>query len=1110
MVALSASTEAGFTDYDISLAAATGPPIAEAGFSITPLAPTYTLNSDGEAQTQQQDIVLLGGHTQTAFINMSQVALFSLPQESWTFLPVEQPGDLKTDLAPRQEVTEVEPRSGHTAVLSEDGSTVFLFGGWVGDVSTPAQPQMAILEFGSAYGGTGGWKWSIPEASSSSPLASGEGIYGHGAAMLPGGVMMIVGGYSTSSSASTKRQETSGESRTWLYNTTSKIWVNSYSPPPADAQASSNATNQSHAQAVGLGTGLGIGGALLLGVVAFYFWYSKRVKRAREDRGRALLSRSSDASFGGARIEHPFMQMDSGIDGRASDVSAPDHYWNVWDQTPGTYPMREPQMEQQTGSGTGLFLNVPSPTRGLRKGVAGKNYHYHAAPSYDEQRTSRLSGNIPPIAEREDEDDSMTGREREEETLVRAQQRLRAIERALAMEDPFADDAQELPNPLGSHPPSFENVGKETVRRVPTSANRLSAMPARKPIMNKGGEPNWTSYEDVPAQQPLLSVDTGRTSPIKSLEDRTVSTLSDKSQRTNSLTRTMSTRSGAILQAAMAARSTSDSSPEQYAASEAQTHPMSSTEGGRKSPYHWQSRARSSTAGSANQGPPLSASDGDSFTTANSTFADLQNQGEALLGGRLVADRDDPYQRAMAAHSNTRHGMPSVAFRNEPPQIAPLPPRRRQGWMGSLRRALNVVSMAGERSFSMTSNGTFRAPNEHDEQEPASAILPKSRSRLPIGSTPRRAASDGGALLRQKRGQKDWAEDNLFPRYRDDPDPGDWGEPARSSLDEQQAEEDWDVEDAANKRDVQVMFTIPKSRLRVVNATDTDRLSTRSASESQVSRSGSHRSISASAGAIRQQGSVRTLRAKFEGQSEKGSLPSTAEEAGTTAGEESRWEEKFCHVLSCLRVRKSDALPRMRMLKWCGRAAVQLADCYQKGALLPSTHFSAPTATEGRFHIPPGEGINIAKLNENELRQRCLTQEHNLIFYLVRIVPVSLLRNTVRLKFRISELSRIKRHGPIGGRVNLHVLHDLLRCEHPLRTRWWRCTATSKRVPSIIDDIGMVFRGKHDNGGSSGTDKDLTGCNIGEDRCSPFALLIWRLANVVGAICLSPLRAVIA
>ncbi|OTA24341.1 hypothetical protein BTJ68_12573 [Hortaea werneckii EXF-2000] len=327
----------------------------------------------------------------------------------------------------------------------------------------------------------------------------------------------------------------------------------------------------------------------------------------------------------------------------------------------------------------------------------------------------------------------------------------------------------------------------------------------------------------------------------------------------------------------MAARSTSNSSPEQYAASEGQAHTLSSSEGGRKSPYHWHSRARSSTAGSANQVAPPSASDGDSFTTAHSTFADLQNQGEALLGGRLLADRDDPYQRAMAAHSNARHD-------------CALPARRRQGWMGSLRRALNVVSMAGERSFSMTSNGTFRAPNELDEREPASAILPRPRTRFPIGSTPRRAASDGGALLRQKRGQKDWAEDNLFPRYRDDPDPGDWGEPARSSMDEQQAEEDWDVEDAANNRDVQVTFTIPKSRLRVVNATDTDRLSTRSASESQISRSGSHRSISA--GAVRPQGSVRTLRAKFEGQSEKGILPSTAEEAGATAGVETRCEEK--------------------------------------------------------------------------------------------------------------------------------------------------------------------------------------------------------------------------
>ncbi|KAK0270158.1 hypothetical protein LTR35_014406 [Friedmanniomyces endolithicus] len=47
---------------------------------------------------------------------------------------------------------------------------------------------------------------------------------------------------------------------------------------------------------------------------------------------------------------------------------------------------------------------------------------------------------------------------------------------------------------------------------------------------------------------------------------------------------------------------------------------------------------------------------------------------------------------------------------------------------------------------------------------------------------------------------------------------------------EEEEEEDWDVEGAARKRDVQVMFTVPKARLRVVNA-DMDRASMRSASE---------------------------------------------------------------------------------------------------------------------------------------------------------------------------------------------------------------------------------------------------------------------------------------
>ncbi|TKA27143.1 hypothetical protein B0A50_04480 [Salinomyces thailandicus] len=865
MLIMSAAEQAGKTDYDISLAASNGPPIAEAGFTITPLAPTYSLNSAGEVQTQQQDFVLLGGQTQSAFINMSQVALYSLPQESWTFLPVAQPGNAKTDLAARQTATEVEPRSGHTAVLSEDGSSVIMFGGWVGGVETPAQPQLAVLEFASGYGGSGDWTWNAI-STSDSPLAPGEGVYGHGAAMLPGGIMMVVGGHPIASSSGTRsKRETSADgTQIWLYNTTSKQWIDSYDPPVLNAPAANSAdSGSSHAQAVGLGTGLGIGGAFLVALVAFYFWYSKRVKRARENRGQALLSRSSNGSFIGTQLDHPFLN-DSGIDGHGGDAVGMSRFWNAWDHGNGGYSAHEPQMEQDVDAAgaTGLFMNVPSPTRGLRKGVPGKNYQYHAAPQYNEQRTGRVIGSIHPIAEREDEDDSLTGRE--EETLAQAQRRLRAIELALAIEDPFAD--QEPPNPLGSHPPSPEHGGEDTVGRVPSVASRVSAMPSRQPTVMKTETPNWSTMEDDPTAYPL-HVDTGRASPTKT-DERTASTLSDMSRRSTSLTRTMSTRTGAILQAALAARAASNSSPEHSWSSEGRAL---STSGGRKSPLYYHTRGRSSTAGS---GAPNSAgADAESFTTAKTTFIDLQSQGEALLGGRPMADRDDPYQRAMAAHGGTRDFVPPMPTSNVP---RPAPPRRRQGWMGSIRRALNVVSI-GERSFSMTSNG---------EQASSTSSPTKQRTHIPIGMAPRRAASDGGALLRQKRGEKDWADGNQWPRYRDDPDPGDWGHPARSSLEEQQAEEDWDVEDAANKRDVQVMFTIPKSRLRVVNATDTDKLSLRSASEGHISRSGSTRSGQG----LRHEGSVRTLRARSEG--EKGLLPSTEEEGDASMESGPFWDEK--------------------------------------------------------------------------------------------------------------------------------------------------------------------------------------------------------------------------
>jgi hypothetical protein len=862
MVQVSPDTsQPGSDEFNLSLVAARGPPIAEAGFSVTPLTPTYSANISGTPQTQQQDFVLLGGHTQSAFINMSQVALFSLPQESWTFLPVSQPSGAKTDLTARDSSNIVTPRSGHSAVLSEDGTSIIIFGGWVGDVTNPADPQLAVLEF-SGYGSDSDWSWSIPTQSGSGP-ASGSGLYGHGAVMLPGNVMMIMGGYTipASSSSRVKRDSQTPNGQNYLYNATSNTWLQSYTPPASvAAQASDHSSGGAltrTSQQVGLGAGLGIGAAILVSLVAFYFWYSKRLKRVREERTRALLSRSFDGSFLG-NVEQPFLS-DAGIDGRGGDTAGVGRFWNVWDQSTGTYPQRATEMRESNAAGsTGLFVEVPSPTRGLRKGVASKNYQYHPAPRYDDKGLSRGSGNIHPIAEREDEDaQSMRRPGSRADDLTEAEQKLREVERVLTSEDPFATGK---PNPLGSHPvsPDLDVWPGDTVRRVPTGASRISTHPNRQSGKGRAEEPNWV--EDREPGEHLL-IDTGRVSPTKT-DERTSSTLSERSQHSttssNSITRTMSTRTGAMLAAAMAVRDHANGSPEHSSSSESRSQTMS-TSGGRKSPFSYQARARSSTNGSAHAGAPRSAgTDADSFMTAQSNFVELQHQGEALLGSRPVMDRDDPYHRAMAAHSSTRASAALAVYENG---AAPLvPPRRRQGWMGSLRRALVYM---GDRSLSLT--GTSE---RYTDDPNASSSSPIKERRIP-----RRAVSDGGALLRQKRGQKDW-EDGQWPRYRDDPDPGDWGEPGRSSFEKQQAEEDWDVEGAAEKRDVQIMFTVPKAKLRVVNA-DMDRASLRSASDGALSRSGSTQTI-------RRERSLNTTRARSEGDGLL--LPSTVEELEPVEG----------------------------------------------------------------------------------------------------------------------------------------------------------------------------------------------------------------------------------
>ena len=151
-------------------------------------------------------------------------------------------------------------------------------------------------------------------------------------------------------------------------------------------------------------------------------------------------------------------------------------------------------------------------------------------------------------------------------------------------EDPFTDAE---PNPLGSHP-VFPIAG-DTVRRVPTGASRVS-VPPRKPIPSAQETANWT-VEPGPSDARYEDY-TGRISPSKS-DDRTSSTLSERSTASsNSITRTMSTSTGAVLAAALAANR-HEAGPETSPAEERSS--TMTTNGSRKSISYFRTRARSST-----------------------------------------------------------------------------------------------------------------------------------------------------------------------------------------------------------------------------------------------------------------------------------------------------------------------------------------------------------------------------------------------------------------------------------------------------------------------------------------------------------------------------------
>jgi hypothetical protein len=839
MLKLSPSSTSSPSTYDASLSATSSlRPVPEAGFTLTGLVPTYSNSSTGIV-TQARNYVLLGGHTKTAFIDTMQVALFSLPQEAWTFQKVNARTVTGTELAIKGKSTRSstskapDSRSGHTAVLSDDGSAIVVFGGWVGDINTPADPQLLILRLGSGYGGNGDWGWELPEAGGAG-LNAGEGIYGHGAVMLPGGVMMVAGGTKIgASSAKAKRDDASGA---LFLNTTSMTWEPSYTNPEyvpgagGVSSTSSSSSTDDKSRKVGIGAGVGVGLAAVIGAIIVYFWYSRRLKakkyEAREKNLQALsqvaqregdwwgssgemVQRSSTSS---QSLGNRSIQAGTGSRNGYGPVS---HSGNYDDSDQGINYAMAPE-----GGSRNAISRKPPNARNARG-------FYQPAPvstvqpysMYDHNRTNSLgtSGVIHPIYEA-DEDADITSTQ-----ILDPNRPTTGSEHS----DPFDDPPSGTNPPISIQPPFNAHTRTSQHRSLgpETAAEREQDV--------KEWVADWAAADAILQAQSHSRThsltQSDRLSPTKDT-DRTASNLSERSAITLSRNDSTTTRSNSLT--AFFAGSGAGWNPFSASARAAPEGVFYS--GGNISPS-------SDNSGGTTGKPPRSAGSSNndssngssSFVTAPSQssvgFAGLRAESETLLGSAIQTS-DTSYSH----HPYDEPGSPSKSK----------PLRPRPGWLGSLKKVLRCgeemwVPSPGleteERKGGEVFEGVGLAPrfdvDKEGEWEPA--------KRSPTSST---------MLWRRKQGRGDWedsADDGVDPSgsrlSRGESmrgfGPGTYGDEHAHGDGE---EEEWDIEKAIQRRVVQVMFTVPKERLRVVNqdevASEDGSLSEVTGSEKDVSR----------------------------------------------------------------------------------------------------------------------------------------------------------------------------------------------------------------------------------------------------------------------------------
>lgn len=785
-----------YTSESTTASSGPPPPIAEAGFTFTALTPALS-NRSGTV-SQEISHVLLGGHTQRAFINMSTAAVWNLPEETWNIVYVNPPAAAaasygNTELAIKAVAGTVESRSGHTAVLNEDGTALVVYGGWVGDLTQPASPQLAVLEMGSSLAD---WRWSIPEE----PQPTGPGVYGHGAALLPGNVMMVYGGYAISSATATEKERRA--TTPMFLNLTSLTWSDEYTNPtppgsstgssttsatPASTTTTSSTSNNSssHTSTLGLGLGLGLGIPVLLALVALAIFLCIRRRRTRLRREEAIRNLAQGT---GVDDDDDEMTENSHLGGgwfparwNGANTAATQQDWYTGGSDPYARGSRSLGYETLRGGRHGYPPPLPpvaatsgqnrsrSAARGLylpTTGTTGGGYEFFGP----------LGGNgkaagIHPIYEAEDEDGE-EGDEGERSSSASPEHRHRHHHQQLddaSVSDPFVTPAT---TPRGPGP------GQGVYFPPPaTSSSRSSATPSPEHVVVRPAPP--PQAQDAEVQEWVSDVDAADAVLTARIGPHTTTTTTTTA--TTSLTPPKQTTGG------RPCRSRRNSlGPEGGMADEARTG--SNLSESARSNFSFAGAGTSDSVRVAGAGggagaeprrtPSSSGSSSHTYSTARThggggngaSFAGLREEGPSLLLGS--AARGYCPEHHQRDEDDSPPGSPSKSK-------AP-----RRSWLGSLRRVFSGSpdsAGSGSRGESPTTEGPpGGGSGSGGDYEP----------RL-VGMGP------GGRLLRRKQGKEAWGQAEMRDEEEDD---------------------EWDVERAVEQRLVQIMFTVPKERLRVVNA----------------------------------------------------------------------------------------------------------------------------------------------------------------------------------------------------------------------------------------------------------------------------------------------------